>query len=136
VESESQKIGQLRVPESLIERMHRHGRCLVVCMPDEARVQLLLEEYGHFASDVEGFCRLIDGLVELRGKDTVRRWQAQAREGQWAAVFGELMMQHYDPLYERSMQRHFEGLASAQAVDLADGGLESLRALARQLVAR
>ena len=40
VESESKKVGNLRVPEALIERMRCHSSCLRVEMPDEARVQL------------------------------------------------------------------------------------------------
>jgi tRNA 2-selenouridine synthase len=135
VESESQKIGRLRVPEALIEHLRLHGRCVVVRMPDDARVQLLLQEYGHFANDAEGFCRLLDGLIELRGKDTVRRWQSQARQGLWASVFAELMTQHYDPLYERSMQRHFEGLQTAQTVVLLDARQDTVAAVARQLIA-
>jgi tRNA 2-selenouridine synthase len=134
VESESAKVGQLRVPESLIVRMREHGQCLAVQMSDAARVQLLLEEYGFFARDPEAFCALLDALIELRGKDTVRTWQALAREGRWADVFADLMSHHYDPLYERSMQRHFSGLAQARPVELADGAPDTLRAVARDLL--
>jgi tRNA 2-selenouridine synthase len=134
VESESAKVGQLRVPESLIVHMREHGRCLAVQMPDAARVQLLLEDYGFFARDPEAFCRLLDALIELRGKDTVRGWQSLAREGRWAEVFADLMRRHYDPLYERSMQRHFSGLAQARLIELIDGAPATLRALARELL--
>jgi tRNA 2-selenouridine synthase len=135
VESESAKVGQLRVPESLIVRMREHGRCLLVQMPDAARVQLLLEEYGFFARDPEAFCALLEALVELRGKDTVRAWQAQARAGQWTEVFADLMTRHYDPLYERSMERHFSGLALARTVEVPDGAPATLRAVARDMLA-
>lgn len=134
VESESAKVGQLRVPESLIVQMREQGECFAVQMPDAARVQLLLEEYGFFASDPEAFCALLDALIELRGKDTVRAWQAMAREGRWADVFADLMCRHYDPLYERSMQRHFSGLDQARPVELVDGAPASLRAVARDLL--
>nr|ALV86302.1 tRNA 2-selenouridine synthase [uncultured bacterium 4] len=135
VESESAKVGQLRVPESLIVHIREHGQCLAVQMPDAARVQLLLEDYGFFARDPEAFCRLLDALIELRGKDTVRAWQALARDGRWADVFADLMSRHYDPLYERSMQRHFSGLAQARTVGLCDGKPATLRAVAQRLVA-
>ena len=81
VEGESRKIGTLRVPEALIEQLREHGQCLRVELDDAARLQLLLQDYGHFAADTEGFCRLLDGLVELRGRDTVEAWQALARVG-------------------------------------------------------
>ncbi len=133
VESESKKIGRLQLPDALIERLHQHGRVLRVEMGDSARVQLLLEDYGFFAQDTELFCQLLDGLIVLRGRETVGRWQALARAGQWAEVFGQMMVEHYDPLYLRSIDRHFAGYASAPEVLLADGGQSCLQASARRL---
>jgi tRNA 2-selenouridine synthase len=98
----------------------------MVTMPDEARVQLLLEEYGFFAQQLERFCGHLDTLVEMRGRDTVTRWQTLAREGRWAEVFGELMRCHYDPLYLKSMQRNYTGVADAHTVPLRDGGAAAL----------
>ena len=134
VESESRKIGALQLPEALVTQMHRSTRLLRVDMPDSARVQLLLEDYGHFAGQPERFCALLDGLVVLRGRETVARWQAMARGGQWAEVFGAMMREHYDPLYLRSMERHYPGLADAREVALTDGGADALQAAARALV--
>ena len=135
VESESKKIGRLQLPDALVQRMHSHGQVLRVEMPDSARVQLLLEDYGFFAQDPERFCRLLDGLLVLRGRETVGRWQALARSGQWADVFGKMMLEHYDPLYGRSMGSHFQGLSGANRVALPDGGDQSLQAAAQQLMA-
>jgi tRNA 2-selenouridine synthase len=114
--------------------MREHGRCTVVEMDDDARVALLLQEYGFFAADPERFCRLIDGLIELRGRETVLRWQRQARAGAWADVFAEMMREHYDPLYLRSMDKHFRHLAQAPRLPLRDGGNDSLAAAARELL--
>jgi len=133
VESESKKVGSLQLPEALVARMRDQGRCLRVQMSDAARTQLLLEEYGFFAKDVEGFCKLLDALVDLRGRERVKHWQAMARSGHWAELFALLMAEHYDPLYERSMQRHFAGLAQAPLVELADGGPQALARAAREL---
>jgi tRNA 2-selenouridine synthase len=135
VESESRRIGQLHLPEALIERMRAHGRCVIVQMPDDARVQLLLEEYGFYADQVDRFCEHLGALVELRGKAQVGQWQAQARAGQWAALFADLMAQHYDPLYLRSSERHFAGYADALTLDVADGRPETLAAAAQTLLA-
>ena len=134
VESESKKIGRLQVPDALIARMHSHGQVLRVQMDDAARVQLLLQDYGFFAQDAERFCSLLDGLVTLRGRELVGRWQALARSGQWADVFGQMMTEHYDPLYGRSMDRHYGGLCQAQAVPLGDGGPHALQQAARSLL--
>jgi tRNA 2-selenouridine synthase len=135
VESESRRIGSLRVPEALIARFREQGRCIRIELGADARLQLLLQDYGHFAADAEAFCRQLDGLVELRGRETVLAWQAQARTGHWAEVFDALMRQHYDPLYERSLRTSFRQLAMAEALPLADADVATLRAAARRLAA-
>lgn len=134
VESESRKIGQLRVPESLHQAMREAPDCLWVEMPEAARIELLLQDYGHFAGDPEGFCARLDGLITLRGKETVKRWQAQARAGDWTGVFGGLMREHYDPGYERSLQGHYPAVKTARRLLLPDGAGASLRTLARALI--
>jgi len=135
VESESRKIGALAVPEALLERMRNDGRVVMVTMPDAARVQLLLEEYGFFASQLERFCGHLDTLIELRGRETVARWQALARDGRWAEVFADLMREHYDPLYLKSIERNYAGVAEARAVPLRDAGAAALHEAAAVLQA-
>lgn len=136
VESESRKIGALQVPEALILRMRSHGRVCLVDMPLAARVQLLLEDYDHFASSVDRFCELLQSMVELRGHDTVLQWQQAAREGRWAEVFEALVRDHYDPLYQRSMDRNYAGMAQAVPVALADGSPHTLAVAAQALIAQ
>ena len=129
VESESRRVGAVQLPDGLVARMREHSRCVRVQMDDAARVQLLLQEYGFFAQQPERFCELLGALTELQGKERVKRWQAMARDAMWLELFGELMREHYDPLYERSMQRNFAGLA-ALPLALTDGGDDALRAAA------
>lgn len=134
VESESKKIGNLRVPEALIQRMREHGRCLRVDMPDDGRLALLLEDYDFLARDTALFCHLLDGLVALRGREQVAAWQAEARAGRVAGVFLGLMHTHYDPGYLKSMSTNFRGFADAPVVSLADGSAASLARAAAALV--
>ena len=135
VESESKKIGRLQLPDSLVLHMREHGQVLRVEMPQAARVQLLLQEYGFFAQDTERFCGLLDGLTVLRGRERVAHWQAMARAGEWPELFAQLMRDHYDPLYLRSMDSHFSGYLLAQEVALPDGDAETMRAAASHLMA-
>jgi tRNA 2-selenouridine synthase len=134
VESESKKVGSLQLPEALVQRMRLQGRCVRVQMGEAARTELLLQEYGFFAQDTERFCGLLDALADLQGRERIARWQGLARAGSWPELFAELMRDHYDPLYERSMQRHFAGLQEAAVIDLADGAPETLQAAARALL--
>ena len=134
VEGESRRIGALRVPEALVRHLHDAARCVRVELDDAARVKLLLRDYGHFAANAEDFCRRLDALVELRGRETVKAWQAQARAGQWAEVFAALMHQHYDPLYERAFRHGYARLSEATSLRLDDTEATTLQAAARQLL--
>jgi tRNA 2-selenouridine synthase len=135
VESESVRIGRLWLPAALIASMRERGRCVMLQLPDAARVDLLLEDYAFLRDDVERLCRLLDGLVELRGRDQVKSWQAAARAGAVAEVFADLMRVHYDPGYERSLAQHFKGLEQAEVVDLPDASPASLAIATQALIA-
>ncbi|MCW5632796.1 MAG: tRNA 2-selenouridine(34) synthase MnmH [Rubrivivax sp.] len=131
-ESESRTIGRLRVPEALLARL-RAAPCVALEMPVAARVRLLLQDYGHFVRDSESFCERLAALRELRGAETVARWQAMARAGAHAEVVHELLEMHYDPTYLRSMSRNYAGFAQARVLPLDDGEPPALAAAARDL---
>lgn len=132
-EGESRLIGRVRLPQELIDRL-RAGTVLQVQMPLPARVDFLLQDYPHFVQDTQSLCERLEALVDLRGRDTVQRWQAQAQAGDLATMVGELLTGHYDPSYLKSMRQHFAGFDSAQVVDLPDAAPATLAATARQLL--
>jgi tRNA 2-selenouridine synthase len=135
VESESARIGRLRVPAGLLERMHgTDSRRVLASMADDARTTLLLQEYASHTADAEAFCTLLDALVDLQGRETVTRWQAMARAGAWRELLAELMQRHYDPLYARSLQRSYGTLTGAAEVDLGDGSAQALDTAVRVLL--
>jgi tRNA 2-selenouridine synthase len=135
VESESRKIGTLTVPEALLQHMHERGRCIAVTLPDAERVKLLLEDYEALTVDVDLLCARLQQLVALCGKETVSRWEAFARSGDWPALLPELLTQHYDPLYLRSMGRHYADMKNAVELALDGADEASLRAAAAGLCA-
>jgi tRNA 2-selenouridine synthase len=140
VESESRKIGELRVPEALIECM-RASPCLWLELPIERRVALLLDEYDFFVADVDAFCARLDALRALRGNTVVDAWQDGARHGRTGEVVRDLLEKHYDPIYLESMRRNFGGVAAPQLSlqwDGSDGALATAatRALAQSSIAR
>jgi tRNA 2-selenouridine synthase len=136
LESESRKIGQLHVPTALIDHMRSKGRCVVLELSDSARVDLLVEEYGHFAQTPERFMEQLQALAALRGHEVVQRWQALAHAGQWRSVFESLMRDHYDPLYDKSIQRNYPGVAAARRLVLKEGGSASMQAAAAELLSK
>lgn len=134
IESESKKVGDLHVPPMLIERM-RAAPCIRLRLDLPARVTLLLDDYAHFVTDPAAFCTRLDALRPTRGHAVVDAWQIVARNGHVPDVFQALLEQHYDPVYEQSMQRNFAG-ASTPTQDIEwDGSAASLEATAGAILA-
>ena len=134
VESESKKVGDLRVPQALIEPM-RASPCVVLTLPLQARVDLLMRDYRHFVTDTPAFCQRLDALRVLRGNEVINGWQDAARAGQTEHVVRELLLAHYDPIYLQSMRRNFAGF-SAPLLEVGwSGSAEALAAAASRLIA-
>ncbi len=133
VEGESRTIGRLRVPEPLLLHL-RAAACVRLELPVAERVRLLLADYHHFVDDVESFCERLQGLRELRGAAVVEQWQQRARGGALAEVVEELLAQHYDPQYERSMARNFVHFDRAERLALPEAEPATLRDAAAALV--
>jgi len=119
VESESKKVGNVAVPERLMERI-RQSPCINLQLPTDERVQLLLEDYAYFVANPEHFCNRLEVLTAQRGKAVVQAWKDSVGRGDLAAVVQDLLLTHYDPVYVESMQRNFSQFA--QALDVAPDG--------------
>jgi tRNA 2-selenouridine synthase len=134
VEAESKRVGNVTVADALMTRM-RASPCLTVALSTPARVALLMEDYAQFSDDTALFCERLALLTELRGKETVAAWQAQAKAGDTPGVVQALLDQHYDPKYEESMRRNFAAYAQAHVWSPPDGAADTLDALAQELIA-
>jgi len=134
VESESKKIGALRVPDALIDAM-RSSPCLRLEVPFAARVQLLTEDYVHFLHDPQTINRQLGYLAPLRGNDTVAAWQALASERSWDQLVAALLEQHYDPAYLKSLSKNYAAVAGEQTYDAADLSAAGLLRLAQDIIA-
>lgn len=133
VESESKKVGNLRVPEALIDAM-RASPCIDLQLADEERVELLMEDYAHFVQDQAFFCQRLEALTELRGKAVVQGWVEQVRDGQIREVVLELLTQHYDPTYAASIRKNFARYGEARACRLDSRRADAMSVAARTLL--
>jgi len=134
VESESKKIGALRVPDALITAM-RASACLRLEVPLVARVQLLTEDYEHFLHDPETINRQLGYLAPLRGSETIAAWQALANGQAWPELVATLLDQHYDPTYLKSLAKNYASTPSDQIYRTEDLSVSGLRQLARAILA-
>ncbi len=133
VESESRKVGDLRVPPALVECM-RTAPCVQLDLALEQRVALLIAEYDFFVRDTKSLCERLDALRVLRGNATVNAWQEAARAGRTAELVRALLVEHYDPGYAQSMLRNFAGLAAPKLELSWDGSDASLEKAAERAI--
>jgi tRNA 2-selenouridine synthase len=130
VESESRKVGDLRVPDELIACM-RAAECLRLELPLTERVRLLRQEYLHFENDLPALFAQLDCLTALHGRQTIDAWKALAGAGRWDALVERLLVEHYDPAYLKSIDRNFS--RSAEARPLIASSAAGFDLLAREL---
>jgi tRNA 2-selenouridine synthase len=135
VEGESKKIGNLRVPEAIIQRMWQAGRVIRLEPPIGQRVALLQEEYRHFLAEPEMLLARLACLRELHGEKRIAAWKALAGAGRWDELVLDLLEKHYDPTYARSMARHYPALDEAPRFAPEDISPAAFEALARQILA-
>jgi tRNA 2-selenouridine synthase len=132
VESESRKVGNLSIPESLMLAM-RDSPCFELQLSLDERVALLMEDYQFFVDDQDLFGRRLDALVAIRGKAVVEAWKSQIQTGHIEDVVRDLLVLHYDPTYAASMVRNFTHGAKATACVADNRHPDSLRKVAQAL---
>ena len=117
IESESKKVGNLRVPDALMAAM-RAAPCIALELPDAARVALLMTDYAHFVESPQALNRQLDCLTTLYGAAPIKRWQEMASSGAMAPLVNELLVHHYDPAYRRSIARNFSQFGTARLLEI------------------
>jgi tRNA 2-selenouridine synthase len=132
VESESRKVGNLRVPDALIGQM-RAADCIVLDLPRTERVRLLREEYLHFEQTPQALHAQLDCLAALHGRTTIDEWKALADAGNWDRLVDRLLAEHYDPAYHRSIARNFSRIGTAHHVQALNPGSQAFQGIARAL---
>lgn len=115
VESESKKIGNVQIPEVLMEKM-RSSECLNLSLPTQDRVTLLCEEYAHFFREPARLKLQIEKLQPLIGDEQTQCWLDQIRRQDWRSLVEGLLDRHYDPSYARSIRRNYPGQSTAGVV--------------------
>ncbi|QNA99898.1 tRNA 2-selenouridine(34) synthase MnmH [Massilia sp. Se16.2.3] len=132
VESESKKVGNLRVPDAVMERM-RASPCIALQLSRPNRVRLLMEDYSHFAGDARALNGQLDHRCSCMVRARIDAWHALANSGAMPELVDQLLVEHYDPAYLRSIDRNFVQVGRAQVLALADIAPADFLAAARTL---
>lgn len=133
VEAESKKVGNLTLPDSLMDAM-RQSPCVRLELSVPHRVQLLMEDYDYFVKDPALFGERLDRLIDIKGRAVVEDWKSRAHAGQTAEVVAELLEMHYDPGYETSTARNFRHYGQARPLTLSGPSPAEMDAAATRLM--
>lgn len=118
VEAESRKIGKIQLPDALLNTI-RSADCIRLRASLNERTAYLTHEYRHFLEDRKLLNDALKGLTPFLGKEKIRRWTRRWETPEDVqALVVSLLTEHYDPIYVRSMQKHFHHYAKAQIVEL------------------
>ena len=132
VESESKRIGSVEVPGAMLDAM-RASACVRIDAAPAQRVALLKEEYAHFLADPAVLAARLAPLVALHGRAKLAHWNEIAVAGDWDALVAELLAEHYDPTYTRSIERNFPNAGDAIVVTPAGIDAGAWATLAREV---
>lgn len=133
VESESKKVGNVRVPDALIQRM-RAARCFRLEASGEMRVAMLMEDYAHFVASPEALMAKLELLRDLHGAERIAQWEDHLARGAWDSLVRDLLENHYDPAYRKSLFRNYREAQEARVLEVRDAGRAGFLDLARGLV--
>jgi tRNA 2-selenouridine synthase len=132
VESESRKIGAVRVPDELLNAM-RASECVRLDVPLAARIRLLRDEYRHLEQRRDDLHAQLDCLTALHGRQKIEQWKKLADDDEWDGLVERLLIEHYDPAYLKSIDRNFRHASAAAVVRIDSDAIEDFEAAARSL---
>jgi tRNA 2-selenouridine synthase len=134
VEAESRKVGNVQVPGALIAAM-RDAPCVIVQASTAVRTALLMQHYAHFLQHDALLTERLQALTSHYGRATIERWCGLAQANRHPELVAELLEQHYDPAYDRSLTRNFVGACEAQTYRLDCASPPAIQTVAERIFA-
>jgi len=104
VEGESRKIGDLHIPEKLLQRMYNSPGILIEA-PVERRVDILLDEYKNFELNPDEVITIIESISGRLGKKDTNTLIELFKKGLLFEFTALLLEKYYDPLYKHSLNK-------------------------------
>lgn len=126
LESESNKIGQVYLPQSLWEKM-KQASCVEIQLPIAQRVQFLLQQYPHLTTHSDILKAKLEKLKSRYGKEKISQWYQLIDAQKWELFVQDMLQFHYDPTYSKSMKRDFTKVERSLSIpDLSNTTLDTL----------
>lgn len=122
VESESKRIGNVFVPDPLMDAI-RTGIHIDIQTSADIRVENLYRYYVEKGGGLESLLQPLNRLRKRLGNEVIDTMISQLEQGDYKAVIKPLLFDYYDPLYQYSIDQYvfdytvsYETLEEAEAV--------------------
>lgn len=104
IEAESRKIGAISLPNFLFERLKKCPTIMVTGSTSK-RVSRILQSYGTDKAAIARALTSLDHLKAQIGTERIMQIKAMADEGQFAPIVESLLLDYYDPLYQKGINQ-------------------------------
>ncbi|MDZ8051008.1 MAG: tRNA 2-selenouridine(34) synthase MnmH [Aulosira sp. ZfuVER01] len=126
IESESNKIGKVYLPQSLWNEM-RQANCVEIQLPTAARVKFLLQEYNHLVTHPDILKQKLEKLKYRCGWEKLSQWYQLIDASNWETLVQDLLYSYYDPIYKHSIKSYFNKAERVLHIsDLYDNSIDAL----------
>jgi len=131
VEAESNKIGQIYLPQALWQKITQAG-CIEIQVPLVARIQWLLQEYPQMTAHPNLLKNKLQKLQSRHSRKRMQEWYHLIDTQQWPQLVGDLLQVHYDPAYTHALKHCYSNIK--QVITLADLSETSINHLVASLI--
>ena len=132
IEAESKKIGNIQVPDTLLDRF-RQSECIRIEASTDARVEFLIRDYDYLINNPNQLIQKLSFLKELHGHEVLDRWTHWINNHAWQDLIRDLLVRHYDRLYERSQGKNFSQYREAPKIEVDDLSPASIHLIATEI---
>lgn len=119
IEAESNRIGRCEIPKRLWSGMKRSKR-IIISAPLETRAEYLVRIYEHFDVDKRALITSIENLRPFHPSAVIDEWIEYAISGEFLDLARDLLINHYDPRYQKSAAQNDQPvMAEIALIDLS-----------------
>ncbi len=133
VESESNKIGNLHVPEKVWALMKSAPQIEIV-VPMSARIKHIIKDYTYLIENPSVLREKLAFIKHRVPRTIYDEWQQLITDSQFEPLVESLLAEHYDPSYQRSMSNNIRKTICTESVEKLDD--TSLASLASKIAAK
>ena len=132
MESESQRIGKVVVPQDLFKMLCESPR-VTINLPLEERVKHILKDYPNWLEDSALLKEVIAKLVRVQGHKQVNKWLSLIDQGKMDKFVESILVEHYDPTYTLSQKKNNHYKQEMKSIHIPNLQTETLENLVSQL---